>query len=171
MPARACWFYIAQQGRWEDRTFREFPGFLNPGDCMVLNDSKVLPSRLIGRRVSGGEVEVLLVEPAGADSRTWTALVRPGRKMRTGDRILFREVEAEIVEHGEYGERTLRFPEGLNVPEWLEKAGHVPLPPYIKRPDTSADRERYQTVFARQNGSIAAPTAGLHFTPEILRSV
>src|ERR1035438_5887901 len=94
-----------EQGRWEDRSFREFPGFLNPGDCLVLNDSKVLPSRLIGRRPSAGGVEVLLVEPVDADSRTWTALVRPGRKMRTGDRILFGDVEAEIVEHGEYGER------------------------------------------------------------------
>jgi len=157
------------QRRWEDRMFREFPGFLHPGDCLVLNDSRVLPSRLIGRRASAGEVEVLLVEPAGADSRTWTALVRPGRKMPTGERILFGDVEAEIVGRGEFGERTVRFPEDLNVPEWLEKTGHVPLPPYIKRCDTSEDRERYQTVFARQAGSIAAPTAGLHFTPEILK--
>jgi S-adenosylmethionine:tRNA ribosyltransferase-isomerase len=159
-----------EQERWEDRSFREFPGFLNPGDCLVLNDSKVLPSRLIGRRASAGEVEVLLVEPTGADSRTWTALVRPGRKMRTGERIFFGDVETEIVERGEYGERTVRFPENMNVPEWLEKTGHVPLPPYIKRPDTSEDRQRYQTVFARQTGSIAAPTAGLHFTPEILKA-
>lgn len=158
------------QGRWEDRSFREFPGFLNPGDCLVLNDSKVLPSRLIGRRPSAGEVEVLLVEPVDADSRTWTALVRPGRKMRTGERIFFGDVEAEIIERGEYGERTVRFPADLNIPDWLEKTGHVPLPPYIKRPDTSEDRQRYQTVFATEKGSIAAPTAGLHFTPEILRA-
>jgi S-adenosylmethionine:tRNA ribosyltransferase-isomerase len=159
-----------EQGRWEDRMFRELPGFLNPGDCLVLNDSKVLPSRLIGRRANGGEVEVLLVEPASGDSGTWTALVRPGRKMRTGERILFGDVEAEIVGRAEYGERTVRFPEDLNVPEWLEKTGHVPLPPYIKRADTSEDRQRYQTVFANQTGSIAAPTAGLHFTPEILKA-
>jgi S-adenosylmethionine:tRNA ribosyltransferase-isomerase len=113
---------------------------------------------------------VLLVEPTGADSRTWTALVRPGRKLRIGNRIHFGDVEAEIVRHGEYGERTIRFPEDLNIPDWLEEHGHVPLPPYIQRPDTSEDRERYQTVFARQIGSIAAPTAGLHFTPEILRA-
>jgi S-adenosylmethionine:tRNA ribosyltransferase-isomerase len=159
-----------EEQRWEDRTFRDFPAFLNPGDCIVLNDSKVLPSRLIGQRASAGEVEVLLVEPGGPDARTWTALVRPGRKLRKGDRILFGDVEAEIIEHGEYGERTVRFPENLNVPEWLEKTGHVPLPPYIKRPDTVEDRERYQTVFASQIGSIAAPTAGLHFTPEILKA-
>jgi S-adenosylmethionine:tRNA ribosyltransferase-isomerase len=159
-----------EQGRWEDRSFREFPGFLNPGDCLVLNDSRVLPSRLIGRRASAGEVEVLLVEPVDADPKTWTALVRPGRKMRTGERILFGDVEAEIVGRGEYGERTVRFPEGLNVPDWLEKTGHVPLPPYIKRPDTSEDRERYQTVFASERGSIAAPTAGLHFTPAVLKA-
>ncbi len=167
--------------------FREFPRFLRSGDCLVLNDSRVLPSRLIGRRTGvhslavgknnpkrwqnlSGEVEVLLVEPASEDSRTWTALVHPGRKMRTGERILFGEVEAEIVGRAEYGERTVRFHWDGDIQEWLEKIGHVPLPPYIKRPDTAEDRERYQTVFARQTGSIAAPTAGLHFTPEILKA-
>jgi S-adenosylmethionine:tRNA ribosyltransferase-isomerase len=175
------------QRRWEDRMFREFPLFLRSGDCLVLNDSRVLPSRLIGRRTGvhslavgknnpkrrqnlSGEVEVLLVEPASEDSRTWTALVHPGRRMRTGERILFGEVEAEIVGRGEYGERAVRFHWDGDIQEWLEKIGHVPLPPYIKRPDTAEDRERYQTVFARQTGSIAAPTAGLHFTPEILKA-
>lgn len=151
--------------------FREFPTFLNPGSCLVLNDSKVLPSRLIGRRANSGEVEVLLVEPVGSnDSRTWTALVRPGRKIRIGDRISFGDIEVEIVDHGEFGERTVRFPENFDVPDWLEKFGHIPLPPYIKRADNSEDRERYQTVFASERGSIAAPTAGLHFTPEILKA-
>jgi S-adenosylmethionine:tRNA ribosyltransferase-isomerase len=117
-----------------------------------------------------GEVEVLLVEPESEDSKTWTALVHPGRKMRTGERILFGDVEAEIVGRGEYGERTVRFHWEGDIYEWLEKIGHVPLPPYIKRPDTAEDRERYQTVFARETGSIAAPTAGLHFTPEILEA-
>jgi len=150
---------------------------LRPRDCLVLNDSKVFPSRLLGRRHGvhplqdlSGEVEVLLVEPASEDSKTWTALVHPGRKMRTGERILFGEVEAEIIGRGEYGERTVRFHWDGNIQEWLEKNGHVPLPPYIKRPDTAEDRERYQTVFARETGSIAAPTAGLHFTSEILRA-
>lgn len=160
-----------EEGRWEDRMFREFPGFLRSGDCLVLNDSKVIPSRLIGLRLgSGGEVEVLLVEPVSDDAKTWTALVRPGRKMRTGDRIRFGDVEAEIAGHGEYGERTVRFDFDGDIGELLAKIGHVPLPPYIRRQDTLADRARYQTVFARENGSIAAPTAGLHFTPEILEA-
>ena len=174
-----------EEGRWEDRAFREFPEFLNAGDCLVLNNSKVIPSRLIGRRTGihalplgknnpkrfeylSGEVEVLLVEPAGEDSKTWTALVHPGRKMRTGERIRFGDVEAEIVGRGEFGERTVRFDFDGDMQELLGKIGHVPLPPYIRRQDTAEDRARYQTVFAREKGSIAAPTAGLHFTPEIL---
>jgi S-adenosylmethionine:tRNA ribosyltransferase-isomerase len=176
-----------EERRWEDRMFRELPHFLGPDDCLVLNDSRVLPSRLMGRRTGvhslavgknnpkrwqnlSGEVEVLLVEPESEDSKTWTALVHPGRKMRTGERILFGDVEAEIVGRGEYGERTVRFHWDGDILAWLEKAGHVPLPPYIKRADTAEDRERYQTVFARETGSIAAPTAGLHFTPEILEA-
>jgi S-adenosylmethionine:tRNA ribosyltransferase-isomerase len=155
--------------RWEDRTFREFPRFLQRGDCLVLNDSKVFPSRLYGRRVGfSGVVEVLLVQPVSEDAKTWTALVHPGRKMRVGERVAFDEVEAEVIARGEYGERTLRFDYDGDLYELLAKIGHVPLPPYIKRADTAEDRERYQTVFAREVGSVAAPTAGLHFTPEIL---
>ena len=153
--------------------FREFPEFLRADDCLVLNDSRVIPSRLMGRRSGqnlSGEIEVLLVEPVSEDSKTWTALVHPGRKMRTGERILFGEVEAEIIARGEYGERTVRFHWDGDIHGLLDKIGHVPLPPYIKRQDTSADRERYQTVFAQRAGSIAAPTAGLHFTPEILEA-
>ena len=172
--------------RWEDRTFRELPTFLEPGDCMALNDSRVIPSRLIGRRAGvhslpvgkhnpkrrenlSGKVEVLLVEPVSADAKTWTALVHPGRKMRVGERVLFEDgVEGEIIGRGEYGERTLRFQWDGDIYGLLEKIGHVPLPPYIKRADTPDDRERYQTVFAREGGSVAAPTAGLHFTGEVL---
>src|SRR5207245_3971911 len=99
----------------------------------------------------------------------WEALVRPGKKMRTGERVRFGDtLEAEITSRGEFGERTLRFLSGGDVYAALEQIGHVPLPPYIKRHDTPADRERYQTVYARERGSVAAPTAGLHFTPEIL---
>jgi S-adenosylmethionine:tRNA ribosyltransferase-isomerase len=176
-----------KERRWEGRMFRELPSFLSRGDCLVLNDSRVLPSRLIGRRTGAhsvpvgknnpkrrenlsGEVEVLLVEPATEDSKTWTALVHPGRKMRTGERILFGDVEAEIVGRGDFGERTVKFHCDGDIQELLERIGHVPLPPYIKRPDSAEDRERYQTVFAQQSGSIAAPTAGLHFTPEILEA-
>jgi len=158
-----------KKARWEDRMFREFPRMLGPGDCLVLNDSKVLPSRLFGRRVGlSGQVEFLLLQPIHEDRKTWTALVHPGRKMRTGERVSFGDVEAEIIGRGEYGERTVRFHFDGDIEEVLERIGHVPLPPYIKRSDRADDRERYQTVFARENGSVAAPTAGLHFTTGIL---
>jgi S-adenosylmethionine:tRNA ribosyltransferase-isomerase len=155
--------------RWEDRMFREFPQFLAAGDCLVLNDSKVFPSRLFGHRAGfSGEVEILLVSPRSDDAKTWTALVHPGRKIRTRERIVFDGAEAEVLGRGQWGERTLRFHYDGDFYEWLQKIGHVPLPPYIRRADTSRDRERYQTVFARETGSVAAPTAGLHFTPEVL---
>jgi S-adenosylmethionine:tRNA ribosyltransferase-isomerase len=159
-----------EQGRWEDRMFREIAGFLGPGDCLVLNDSKVLPSRLLGRRAGkfSGQVEVFLLQPLSEDAKTWTALVHPGRKMRTGERIRFTDIQAEIIGRGEYGERTVRFHLDGDIYEVLQRIGHVPLPPYIKRTDRADDRERYQTVFARETGSVAAPTAGLHFTTEIL---
>ena len=153
--------------RWEDRRFVEFPGYLGAGDCVVLNDSRVIPSRLLGRRRGGGEIEALLLEPVSPDRRTWKALVRPGRRMPVGEIVAFGEdLEAGVTERGERGERTLRF--SGDVDEALDRIGHVPLPPYIRRPDEAADRERYQTVFAKERGSVAAPTAGLHFTPEIL---
>ena len=175
-----------QEQRWEDRMFRELPRFLGPGDCLVLNDSKVFPSRLYGHREGvyalpvgknnpklrenlSGRVQVLLLRPVSPDAKEWQALVHPGRKMRTGERIHFDgDLEAEITSRGEFGERTLRFLTDADVYEALERIGHVPLPPYIKRADTPVDRERYQTVFAREKGSVAAPTAGLHFTPEVL---
>jgi S-adenosylmethionine:tRNA ribosyltransferase-isomerase len=159
--------------RWEDRMFREFPEFLRAGDCLALNDSKVFPSRLFGQRVgSQSTVEVFLLRPVSADAKTWEALVRPGRKMRVGERIRFdgSRLEALIEARGEFGERTIRFDTGEDVYAALDAIGHVPLPPYIKRADTAEDRERYQTVFAREVGSVAAPTAGLHFTPQILES-
>jgi S-adenosylmethionine:tRNA ribosyltransferase-isomerase len=157
--------------RWEDRMFRELPQFLTRGDCLILNDSRVFPSRLLGHRAgshASGKVELLLLQPVSADAKTWTALVHPGRKLRTGERIQFDGLEAEIIGRSEFGERTVHFHLDGDVFGLLDKIGHVPLPPYIKRPDTVEDRERYQTVFARETGSVAAPTAGLHFTPEIL---
>jgi S-adenosylmethionine:tRNA ribosyltransferase-isomerase len=172
--------------RWEDRMFRDFPEFLRDGDCLVLNDSKVFPSRLFGRRAGvhslavgknnpkrrenlSGQVEVFLLRPLSEDALTWEALVRPGRKMRTGERVIFDQgLEAEILSRGEFGERALRFFTNEPIYEVLERIGHVPLPPYIKRPDRPEDRNRYQTVYARAAGSAAAPTAGLHFTREIL---
>jgi S-adenosylmethionine:tRNA ribosyltransferase-isomerase len=168
------------EGRWEDRAFRDFPAYLGKGDCVVLNDSRVFPARLYGRRAeNSAEVEVFLLRACGADGREWTALVRPGRKLGVGERIWFSDnLEAEITARGEFGERKIRFESDGDLLgdlpgellDEFERIGHVPLPPYIKRRDQAADRERYQTVFARERGSVAAPTAGLHFTPEILEA-
>jgi len=164
------------EGRWEDRAFRDFPAYLRAGDCVVLNDSRVFPARLYGTRAArSGEVEVFLLRACGAGGREWTALVRPGRKLGVGERIRFADnLQAEITGRGEFGERTIRFESdgdpAADLLDEFEKIGHVPLPPYIKRQDQAADRERYQTVFARERGSVAAPTAGLHFTPEILEA-
>ena len=159
-----------QEQRWEDGSFRELPRFLRPGDCLVLNDSKVFPSRLYGRRKGcKGKVEVFLVRPVSEDEKTWTALVHPGRKMRTGEMVHFeRGLTCEVVGRGPWGERTVRFQCEGDLYAALDRLGHVPLPRYIRRPDCSADRDRYQTVYARERGSVAAPTAGLHFTPEML---
>jgi S-adenosylmethionine:tRNA ribosyltransferase-isomerase len=157
-------------GTWEDRGFHDFPSYAGPGDCLVLNESRVFPSRLYGRREHGtGRVEVFLTKAISPDGLTWEALVRPGKKMRSGERILISdELTAEILGRSEFGERTVRLHPCGDLFEVLDRTGHVPLPPYIRRQDTEADRERYQTVFATERGSVAAPTAGLHFTPEIL---
>lgn len=167
--ARMLVIHRAEQ-RFEDRQFREFPSFLRDDDCLVLNDSRVLPSRLFA-----GTSEMLLLEPVSKDSnaeREWRALVRPGRKLQVGAIVRFDDnFSAEIVARGERGERTVRFLGDEDVYAALDRLGHVPLPPYIKRADRPADRDRYQTVFARERGSVAAPTAGLHFTGEILDRV
>jgi S-adenosylmethionine:tRNA ribosyltransferase-isomerase len=164
--ARMLVLYRREQ-RFEDRHFREFPSFLRAGDCVVLNDSRVLPSRLLA-----GTSEILLLEPVSEDKREWRALVRPGRKLRVGVIVRFDDkFSAEIIAHGERGERTVRFLGDEDVYAAIDRLGHLPLPPYIKRADRPADRDRYQTVFARERGSVAAPTAGLHFTGEILDRV
>jgi len=150
--------------RWDDRRFRDLPEYLRAGDCVVLNDSRVLPSRLLA-----DGYEVMLLEPVSADALEWRALVRPGRKLRVGAVVRFDDgFSAEIVAQGERGERTVRLIGAEDVYSAIDRLGHMPLPPYIKRQDRVADRERYQTVFARERGSVAAPTAGLHFTGEML---
>jgi S-adenosylmethionine:tRNA ribosyltransferase-isomerase len=155
-------------GTFRDAQFRDFPSYISPGDCLVLNDTRVFPSRLLGTREgSGGAVEIFLTKHLGAHQ--WLALVKPGKKLRVGDRVrISDDLHAEILEHGEFGERVIRLDANGDVYAALDRAGHVPLPPYIRRSDTPTDRERYQTVFARERGSVAAPTAGLHFTPEVL---
>jgi S-adenosylmethionine:tRNA ribosyltransferase-isomerase len=151
---------------WQDRQFRDLPEFLHPGDLMVFNNSRVFKCRLIGHRPGHtGRVEVFL---AGQLGDKWRALVRPGRKLPPGTVVEFApDFRAVIEERLEHGERLVR----LEAPDtWaaIDAYGHIPLPPYIHRPDNDADAERYQTVFARERGSAAAPTAGLHFTPTVL---
>ena len=150
--------------------FYELPDFLNPGDCLILNDSRVLPARLLGQRLpGGGACEVLLLIDRG--NKTWECLVRPGRKMRTGAKLRFGngELTAEVVEELPDGNRMVRFDyEGIFL-EVLEHLGKMPLPPYIK--EELQDQERYQTVYSKVPGSAAAPTAGLHFTSELLEKI
>jgi len=175
-------------GAYQDRLFSELPDLLQGNELMVLNNTRVIPARLFGHRTGmhsqpasrttkkehlSGTVEVFLTREL--EPGVWNALVRPGRKMKTAERIRFGqgELEAEIVGRGELGLRTLRFAshDAHTISEHMERLGHVPLPPYINRADDDADRERYQTVFAKSPGAIAAPTAGLHFTPEALKAI
>jgi S-adenosylmethionine:tRNA ribosyltransferase-isomerase len=169
-------------GAIEDTEFARLPELLRAGDLLVLNESRVIPARLYARRTlrrerekPTGKIEVMLTEPAG-DNR-WRALVRPGRKIAIGERLVFPAangeiaLEAEVLERGLFGERLIEFAPVEDFYAAIERIGHVPLPPYIHRDDADADRERYQTVFARERGSVAAPTAGLHFTPQMLAAL
>lgn len=176
---------------FDDRTFAEFPDLLRGDELLVVNNARVIPARLLGRRIvasglvegdaregegtgaTAGEVEVLLSRQL--DAATWEALVRPGRKMRVGQHVQFGEgrLEARVIAHGDHGHRTLRFTtrDGEDAFAAISVLGHMPLPPYIDRADEEADRERYQTIFASHPGAIAAPTAGLHFTPTVLEKI
>ena len=174
-------------GQFEDRTFRDFPDLLRADDLVVLNNTRVFPARLYGRRIGvkaqpvspknpaardflRGRIEVLLTRQVSDEPNEWECLVRPGRKIGIGERLFFGEkdeLKADVAARGSFGERRIRF---ASVPDFfsvIERIGHVPLPPYIDREDRPEDRERYQTVYAQERGSVAAPTAGLHFTPEV----
>ena len=156
-------------GQTEHRHFYDLPEYLRPGDCMVLNDSRVIPARLIGARPTGGAIEVMLLKDLG--DKRWECLVRPGKKMRPGHQVVFGdgELTGEVESVSEGGNRIVRFRyEGIFL-EILERLGRMPLPPYIK--EQLADPERYQTVYSKHPGSAAAPTAGLHFTPELLDKI
>ena len=172
-------------GNITHRGFAELPSLLRQGDVLVVNDTRVFPARLIGTRLpGGGAAECFLIRPA-ADPDTWIALVHPGQRLREGSQMLFQAsapgatgtasatLHAEIIGRHFHGRRTVRLwtEDGSSVRETIDAIGHVPLPPYIKRADAIADRDRYQTVYARERGSIAAPTAGLHFTPAILEEL
>lgn len=158
--------------RLEDRTFRDLPEYLGAGDCLVINNSRVLPARLFGKRPGyDGDIEVLLTRCLDPQQNHWLALVRPGRKIHTGGEIQFSEhLRARVLAEGEMGERTLVLEADVPFYAELDRVGHMPLPPYMKRHDEPADRERYQTVYGSQPGSAAAPTAGLHFTPEVMQA-
>lgn len=175
-----------ESGSFRDEQFENVPDLLRGDELLVLNNTRVIPARLVGWRLGvhaqppsrstrsehlTGNVEVFLTRQKAPD--VWEALVRPGRKMKTGERLVFGqgELEAEITSRGELGARTVQFVsrDTISVSQHMERLGHTPLPPYIHRADEASDRERYQTVFAKRPGAIAAPTAGLHFTPEILQ--
>lgn len=180
-----------RSGEFRDCSFRDFPGLLRRDDLLVFNNTKVFPARLYGRRSGGrsqpvssrnpaareflkGQVEVLLARQLSEERREWECLVRPGRKIGVGERLFFGEndeLKAEVVARGSFGERRIRFEAVSDFFGLIERIGHVPLPPYIDRGDRAADRERYQTVYARERGSVAAPTAGLHFTREVLQRI
>lgn len=156
-------------GTTEHRVFSELPELLRPGDCLVMNDSRVLPARLMGARETGGAVEVLLLRDLGGGR--WECMTRPGRKAKPGTRLIFGggELEAEVLEVAEGGNRIIEFKYDGIFLEVLERLGRMPLPPYIKA--ELEDGERYQTVYSRELGSAAAPTAGLHFTKELLAKI
>ncbi|MBV9263870.1 MAG: tRNA preQ1(34) S-adenosylmethionine ribosyltransferase-isomerase QueA [Candidatus Eremiobacteraeota bacterium] len=160
----------------EHRTFRDLPQLLQSDDLLVLNETKVVPARLRGRRSGGGEAELLVLHPADslrydAAARNWIVLSRPARRLRAGDGITFGELgQASVVRELPDGMREVEFSLTLPFEEFLARAGRMPLPPYIHNDSTQAQR-RYQTIFARSAGSVAAPTASLHFTPEVFRAI
>jgi S-adenosylmethionine:tRNA ribosyltransferase-isomerase len=173
-------------GRYRDDFFRSLPEILRPDDLLILNDSRVIPARLYATRAGlrtqhnspdpTGRIEVLLTQQL--TEHDWKALVRPSRKVVPGEKLLFHAsgeaepvLQAEVTSAGEFGERTLRFAPAADFNAILNKIGHMPLPPYIHRDDSEEDRDRYQTVYSQAPGSAAAPTAGLHFTPEIIDSI
>ena len=174
---------------FEDRVFRELPQILKPGDLLVFNNTRVFPARLLGRRRGvtaqtigknnpaarehlSAEIEVLLTRQESEN--TWQALVRPGRKVRTGELIEFGggRLEGEVLGRGLYGIRRIRLSARAGTLEdAIDRLGHTPLPPYIRRPDEPADRAAYQTVYAKVRGAVAAPTAGFHFSERVLEKL
>lgn len=157
----------------EHRRFSDLVELTRAGDVLVVNESKVIPARLLGRKPTGAPSEVFLLRPAeGGDPYVWEALVRPGAKLKPGRTVVVADdLQVEILDGAPGSGRRVRLVTELTVEDALSRHGHMPLPPYIDREDEPLDRERYQTVYARAPGSVAAPTAGLHFTPEVLEAL
>jgi S-adenosylmethionine:tRNA ribosyltransferase-isomerase len=182
---------VRGSSHYQDRSFQDQIGLLRPDDLLVMNNTRVFPARLYGRRrgvraqpVSPhnpaalgflhGRIEVLLTRQRSQQPNEWHCLVRPARKIGVGEHLFFGDgpqLTAEVIEHGTYGERVIRFAPANDFFGRLNTVGHVPLPPYINRVDQPGDRERYQTVYARERGSVAAPTAGLHFTSQVIQGI
>jgi len=155
-------------GKVEHKHFYDILDYLNEGDCLVMNNSKVLPARLFGTKAeTGAKVEFLLIKRLHGD--VWESMVRPGKRLKPGDSVIFSDdFRADIIDYGEDGTRIVEFKyEGIFM-ERLEELGKMPLPPYIERESVLSDKDRYQTVYCKEEGSVAAPTAGLHFTEELL---
>jgi S-adenosylmethionine:tRNA ribosyltransferase-isomerase len=165
-----CW---NADGSYDHAHFSEIARRLRPGDLLVLNDTRVFPARLFGQKIGGSaEVEALLLRPMAGGAQEWEAMIRPGRRMRPGSVVEFGGgARATVGEDFGDGRRSLTFGDGTDVWALCEHQGHVPLPPYIARPDCEDDADRYQTVFARDRGSVAAPTAGLHFDEILIRAL
>jgi len=155
-------------GELRETRFSNFPRYLQDGDILVVNETRVIPARVLGRKETGGSVEVFLVRRLA--DRAWAAMVRPSSRLRRGEVVLVGAGALEIMleERLDKGEWRVSLPASIGEKAFIEQYGHIPLPPYIKREDLPEDRERYQTIFARRDGSVAAPTAGLHFTEETL---
>jgi S-adenosylmethionine:tRNA ribosyltransferase-isomerase len=159
-------------GELSHRVFSDIVEYVAPGDVLVLNETRVFPARLLGRKASGAAAEIFLLHPRNGEEKLWVALVRPGGKLKPGRTVeIGPDLSVEIVESTPGGERIVRLVTPLSVTDALDRYGEVPLPPYVERSATETDRERYQTVYARERGSVAAPTAGLHFTPEVLAAL
>jgi S-adenosylmethionine:tRNA ribosyltransferase-isomerase len=159
------------QGAIEHRRFRDIAEYIRAGDALVLNETRVFPARLLGKRAGGGDAEVLLLRPL-SNPYEWEALVRPGVKLRAGKRIrIGDDVWIDIVDVLANGNRVIRVHAATDMDEVIARYGHIPLPPYMERAEEALDRERYQTVYARERGSVAAPTAGLHFTAPLLQQL
>ena len=158
--------YHTQERSAEDKSFTDITGYFSPGDLLVINDTRVIPARLFGRKPSGARVEFLLT--GEREPGLWEAMARPAKRLHPGTRVDISGTEILVEEKLDWGGVTVRFPERVDVHDFLQRHGHMPVPPYIHNDDEAYLRQRYQTVFAQRSGSVAAPTAGLHFTQELL---